>query len=188
MYEVLITTLAAAVGFLGKATWDLYWKRREQRESFARQKRLDFLERQLSQFYWPIYLHLQKNNVVWEHLINGKAGDESIKARVDHQLYGSFFLPNHEVIVKIIESNIHLARPDEPLEKLLFSFLRHVTIFKALRQAGLQNVDPIVLGEPWPSELFRVIEARTKMLQREYDQELGSRTQSPNNSLKATAS
>jgi hypothetical protein len=185
MNEALITTLAAASGFLGKSAWDLYWKRREQRESIARQKRIDFLEKQLSQFYWPIYFHLQKNNVVWEHLISGKSSYQSIKDQVDVQLYSSFFLPNHERIIEIIESNIHLAQPNEILEGLLLRFIRHVTIYKALRQVGLQNVDPIALGEPWPAELFSEIEQRMTVLQQEFDQELGR--MSPNKSLKSTA-
>jgi len=173
MTEPIVTALAAVAGFLGKSAWDLYWKRKEQREYVIRQKRLDFLERQLSEFYWPLYLHLQKNNVVWEHLVNGRANDPLIKARVDLQLYSSFFLPNHEEILKIIEANIHLAQADYELESLLLRFIRHVSIFRALRQVELHNIDPIALGEPWPDELFPAIEKRTKMLQREFDRELG---------------
>lgn len=175
MNEGIITALAAITGFLGKSVWDLYWKRKEQRESVARQRRLDFLEKQLSQFYWPIYLHLQKNNVVWEHLINGRAVDTTLKERVDLQLLNSFFLPNHDDILKIIETSIHLAQPDETLEKLLLRYIRHVTIFRALRQAGLNNIDPIALGEPWPVDLFPEVESRLKALQAEFDEELGRR-------------
>ncbi|MEK6289687.1 MAG: hypothetical protein AABO57_28560 [Acidobacteriota bacterium] len=175
MYDTLITALAAVGGFLAKSVWDLYWKRKEQHESVARQKRLDFLEKQLSQFYWPIYLQLQKNNVVWEHLVSGKAINDSLKKQVDSQLYSSFFLPNHENMLKIIEMNIHLAQPDEVLEKILLRFIRHVAIFEALREVGIKDVDPIALGEPWPTELFPAIEARLKKLQEEYDKELGRR-------------
>lgn len=175
MYDTVITALAAVGGFLAKSVWDLYWKRKAQRESVTRQKRLDFLEKQLSQFYWPIYLHLQKNNVVWEHLVSGKAIDASLKERVDSQLYNSFFLPNHQSILKIIESKIHLAQPTEVLEKLLLRFIRHVAIFEALREVGIKDIDPIALGEPWPAELFPAIESCLKQLQEEYDKEVGRR-------------
>jgi hypothetical protein len=62
MNQALLTTLAAAAGFIAKSLWDLYWKRRGDLETAARQKRLDFLERQLSLFYWPLYIHLQKRD------------------------------------------------------------------------------------------------------------------------------
>jgi hypothetical protein len=173
MNQTLMTTLAAAVGFLSKSLWDQYWKRREQAESLSRKKRIDFLERQLSLFYWPIYIQLQKNNVVWEHLVNGKAFSLSIKQAVDQQLYKSVFLPNHEGLVSIIETNIHLAQPDPKLEALLLRLIRHVSIFKALRDLGHENIDPIALGEPWPGEIFPAIETRLREIQAEYDREIG---------------
>lgn len=175
MEKALLTTLAAVIGFLGKSLWDLYWKRREQVEALARQKRIDFLERQLSQFYWPLYLHLQKNNVIWEHLIRKKTSDDSVHAPVDNQLYKGFFLPNHDVMVKIIESNVHLAQPDQEFEALLLRFVRHVTIYKAIRDAGL-SCDPIDVGEPWPERFFPAVESRLRSLQQKYDRELGQIT------------
>lgn len=98
MESALLAALAAVAGFLGKSIWDLYWKRREQVETLAREKRVDFLERQLSQFDWPLYLQLQKNNVIWEHLTRGKAVEDSIERQVDAPLYKSFFQPNHDVM------------------------------------------------------------------------------------------
>lgn len=172
MGDALLTALAAIGGFLGKSIWDLYWKRREDAQSLARQKKIDLLERQLSQFYWPLYLHLQKNNVIWEHLIQGTAVDPGLKRKVDMQLYKSFFLPNHQTMVAIIEANAHLAQPTGDFEKLLLRFIRHVAIYKTMRDAGLPY-DPISVGEPWPSEFFLAVEARLKALQTEYERTLG---------------
>ena len=75
MDQAFLTTLAAIGGFIGKSVWDLYWRRREGFEALVRQKRLEFVDRQLSLFYWPVYLHLQKNNVVWNHLVDGADRD-----------------------------------------------------------------------------------------------------------------
>jgi hypothetical protein len=175
MNQPFLTALAAVAGFLGKSLWDLYWKHRDQNESLARQKRIDFLERQLSLFYWPVYMHLQKNNVVWEHLVKGKAIDINIKKAVDQQLYRTFFLPNHEHLVSVIEANIHLAQPDSALETLLLRFIRHVEIFKALRDLGHEHIDPIGLGEPWPTDLFPAIEVKLREVQSIYDREIGRR-------------
>ena len=172
MEQAVLTAVAAAAGFIGKSLWDLYWTRRSGIKALARQKRLEFLERRLSSFYWPVYLHLQKNNVVWEHLMDRAAPNSKIRSTVDEELRRAFFLPNHQAIVAIIESNIHLAQPDEQLEQLLFRFLRHVTLFKALRDAGIEDSHPLSVGEPWPRELLPAIEARLRELQRRYNQEL----------------
>jgi hypothetical protein len=171
MKSALLTALAAIAGFVAKSLWDIYWRRREQHETFIRQKRVDFLERQLSLFYWPLYLHLQKNNVIWEHLIHGRAVDDSIKRQVDEGLE-SFFLPNHEMIVKIIESNVYLAQPESEFEDLLLRFIRHVTIYRTIRVVGA-TFDPVAVGEPFPTELFPAVERRLKLLQQEYNRELG---------------
>src|SRR5690242_15086334 len=38
-------------------------------ESLTRSKRLAFLEQQLSQFYWPLHLRLQRDDVVWKRIL-----------------------------------------------------------------------------------------------------------------------
>ena len=48
-------------------------------------------------------------------------------------------------MIGVIESGIHLAQANQVLEGLLLRFVRHVTIFKALRQVG-QKADPIALA------------------------------------------
>ena len=60
MKEAIISIAAAAVGFLAKSAWDLYWKQRQERQSLAYKKRVDFLDNQFSHFYWPVYIRLQK--------------------------------------------------------------------------------------------------------------------------------
>ena len=175
MNQALLTALGAAAGFVVKSLWDVYWKRREETASLARSKRIELLERQLSLFYWPLYLHLQKNNVIWERIVQGRSINDALKNKVDAALYTTFFLPNHEIMVKIIESNVHLAQPDVGFENLLLRFIRHVTIFRTMRDVGLPY-DPIAVGEPWPAEFFPAVETRLKSLQERYDSEIGSQS------------
>jgi len=172
MDQSLQTVLAAALGFLAKSIWDRYWKVREDRESLARSKRIEFLERQLSGFYWPLYLRLQINNVIWDHLVAGVEPRDNRQAHVHEELLSSFFLPNHEAMLRIIEGNAHLAQPDRELSNQLLRFIRHITIYKTIRGAGL-SFDPIAVGEPWPAEFFPLLEQRLQIMQAEYDREIG---------------
>ncbi|MEO6677351.1 MAG: hypothetical protein ABIO21_08245 [Pseudomonas sp.] len=168
-----LTALAAIAGVVGKSVWDLYLTRRETYATASRQKRLEFLERQLSSFYWPIYLHLQKNNVIWDQLIKGKALDESVRQEVNSQLQRTFFKDNHDTLVKLIEGNIHIAQPDQKLEAILLNFVRHVTLYSALRDLGYEHIDPIAFDVPWPEDLFDEIERRLISIQKEYELLIG---------------
>lgn len=179
MEQAILTLVAATAGFMAKSLWDLYWQRRERHESMAAEKRIQLYERQLSEFYWPLYLHLQKNNVIWEHLIEGprhsgrSRGNEGLAKEMDQKLLESFFLPNHEAMVELIESNAYLAQPDSEFERLILRFIRHVTIFKVMRAARMR-ADPIAVGEPWPADFFPAVERRLRSLQSRYDAEIGA--------------
>jgi hypothetical protein len=130
---------------------------------------LKFVERQLSDFYWPIYLRLQKDNVVWRRILDRNQGDDALRQKVGVEIEKNFILSNHDEIVRIIESNIYLAKADEELLEPLLKYLKHIAVYKAMRAAGCYDKDPIHLQEPWPHDFFPVIEERTKALQSQYD-------------------
>jgi hypothetical protein len=148
----------------------------KQKQSFenelARQRdaiHLKFVERQLSDFYWPIYLRLQKDNVVWRRILDRNKGNDALRQKVGVEIERNFILTNHDEIVKIIESNIYLAKADDELLEPLLKYLKHIAVYKAMRAAGCYDKDPIHLQEPWPRDFFPVIEERTKALQSQYD-------------------
>jgi hypothetical protein len=131
--------------------------------------KLQFVERQLSQFYWPVYLRLQKDNTVWKRVHHLSRGEDVLPEELGTELEKNFILPNHEEIVKIIESGIHLAKADEALLKALIKYINHVAIYRAIRTANRYNLNPVDVGEPFPTELFSAIEKKTLSLQDEYD-------------------
>lgn len=166
----ILAGIGAIAGFVAKSLWDLYWKRRAAIAGLARQKRLEFVERQLADFYWPIYLRLQKDNVVWGTILDRSETDDPLRQSVAREVDLKFIVPNHDEVVRIIETRMHLAQPSKELEEALLRYIRHVAIYKAMRETGCFDKDPIALGEPWPKNLFPEIQQRTKELQKEYDQ------------------
>ena len=168
MSETLIAIISASLGFMSKSLWQAYIDRKKDIEKSNRDKKISNLEAQLSDFYWPIYLRLQKDNVVWKRILDRKSDDED-KKKTGYEIEKSILLPNHEEIVKIIESNIHRARPDKVLEGQLLQYLRHISVYQSIRNAGILDKDPLHFDEPWPSELFGLIEDKTYELQRQYD-------------------
>lgn len=121
-------------------------------------KRIDYLEKQLSHFYWPIYLRLQKDNAIW-----------TLRDKINQpHLEKAFILPNHSDLVRIIENNIHLAQASDELLDQIKLYLRHVTTYQVLRDVNMLE-DPIRFNEPWPKEFFPIIKSETQRLQAEYE-------------------
>ena len=164
----VLAAFGAVLGFLAKSAWDLYWMRRQQRQALSFEKRVKFLERQLEEFFWPIYIRLQKDNAVWERLLD-RGKSDPVLATLGRTIESAVLLPNHGEIVAIIQSRMHLTAGDTELEEHLVRYLRHVAVYQALRQAGVTERDPLQVGEPWPEKLFSAIKERTKRLQAEYD-------------------
>lgn len=166
-----IDTLEAVERRLKQVAGDveLSVKRRLDSESLARLKDVDFRERQLAEFYWPLYLRLQMDNALWEWLGHVRANSSESDRRIAGVLEERFVLPNHREAVKVIQSKIHLMAKNVELEQLLLAYVRHVAVFDALRELQIRDRDPIHLGQPWPQALFPRFSDETKRKQEEFD-------------------
>ncbi|MGH7843438.1 MAG: hypothetical protein ACREQT_18215 [Candidatus Binataceae bacterium] len=135
------------------------------RSDVAKEQRQE-LGQELSQFYYPIYLRLEKDNTVWKRFLGSeqKPGEEKIEVELER----SFILPNHDQIVKIIDEHIDLVKDDQELWTQILKYERHVAVYKALRATGDRRV-PLELGEPWPEKFFPLIKERTEQIQAKYD-------------------
>jgi hypothetical protein len=103
---------------------------------------------------------LQKDNAVWQKILDSRNKEDSLRQRVGTEIEKTFILPNHDEIIKLIESKIHLAKADAELLNQLLTYIRHIAVYKAMRSSGVFEYDPIHLGEPWPEKLFPLIEER----------------------------
>jgi hypothetical protein len=132
-------------------------------------RRLAFLEKQLSTFYWPLYLRLEKDNAMWKRIahLTDDARDP-LPAEAGHAVERGYILPNHAEAVALIEQNAHLI-DDEDLFAELLHYVRHVAVYQAVRGTPeLKGRDPRHLGEPFPETLFPLVEGKLRTLQDEY--------------------
>ncbi len=144
-------------------------------ESLSRAHRLEHLERQLGEFYWPLYIRLEKDNALWQRMKKSNLfdhPDKATSAELGRVLEKSFILPNHEEMVKILESKLHLMLQDAALLVVAKQYIGHVAVFVALRACGIDNVDPSDLHEPWPAEFFPLIAEHTRALQQQLNEAL----------------
>ena len=163
MSETVIAVVSGVVGFVAKSAWDIYFARRTERDKLALAKKVDRFE-----LTGPV--SRRKDTVIWKRILDVREDHGSLKQRVGSQIERGVILPNHEEIVKIIESRIHLAQPDEEFADMLLQYMNHVAVYKALRDAGEEKIFPLELHEPYPQGLFAKVEDRTFRLQEKYDE------------------
>jgi hypothetical protein len=133
---------------------------------------LEFKSRQLSEFYWPIYTRLQKDNAVWRLMLAKyedddipRKQDDDILRKVAFEIEKNDILPNHDQIVQTIQAKIHLSQAEPKLQAALMDYIRHVAVYKALRNTGDTERDPVALNERWPKDLIELVKKKTDALQ-----------------------
>src|SRR5690348_9740877 len=60
---------------LWKTELDLEASRQKEWDKLQINKRIEILGRQLSEFYWPVYLRLQRDNAVWDRIMDATQSD-----------------------------------------------------------------------------------------------------------------
>jgi hypothetical protein len=134
-----------------------------------RKAKLAFMEEQLSAFYWPIYLRLQKDNVMWKRVKQLHDKSELPESTSDW-LEKKYILKNHDEILNIIDSKFHLADANENIRSACLSFVKHVSIYHLLRNnEELKKLNPIHLDEPYPKIFFELIEGKLNEIQKNYN-------------------
>jgi hypothetical protein len=164
-----------------------YWLNRMLEQSKARQalenelaklkdtKRLDFLERQLAEFYWPLYLRLEIDNAIWRRILDRNSVESELRQRLGAAIEKDVILPNHEQVVSLLQAKFHLAQANPEMVQAIFRYLRHVAVYRALRGEKCYDKNPIDLGEPWPGNLFHLVRGKLDQLQAQYDARTAAR-------------
>ncbi|ABA23529.1 conserved hypothetical protein [Trichormus variabilis ATCC 29413] len=134
---------------------------------------IEFIERQISEFYWPIFLRLEKDNVMWKRIKSLSPEHNVLPEAASDAIEKEFILKNHQEMVEIIESKIHLAENANNSKDLineLLKYIKHVAVYKTIRSVKeLQTINPVDLNEPFPDKLFPMIESNFRELQNRYE-------------------
>lgn len=132
-----------------------------------------FIRKQLSDLYYPLALHLQKDDAIWD-LWNANQFSDKNKA-IAVEIEKTILIPNHEEVINIIDKNFYLVKNDyestdlSVLYEKFNHYQRHIAAYKALRATGDRR-NPIDLGEEYafPPEFSKVIAGRIKQLESQY--------------------
>jgi hypothetical protein len=154
---VFLTSLIAVFGYLGKSFYELYMDRRK--------KQTQNIEDRLKYFYWPFLIRLQKDNYIWETILSKKADNNSMQYRIADQVEKNDILKGHEEMLQIIDNYLYLSEPDQSLTSAIEKYVKHATLYRALRGAGEEKIFPFDLGAPFPTELYPIIKKNTDYYQ-----------------------
>jgi hypothetical protein len=128
--------------------------------------RLREVNRLLTEFYRPVLVRLQWDNINWRRLLDLNHPD-NLRRRVAESLEANYVLPNHQEVVGIIQRSRPLLQREVGLGPLLDDYIRHVSVYQAIRASGDLTTLPLAAGAPWPERLFPYVEERTAVLELE---------------------
>lgn len=178
----ILAALFTALGVLFRSLWDSYIGFRDKTRLEKWKIDIDQKERQLSEFFWPLYFHLIKDDKIWDKVFYDlrpranrsppawitKVPPEK-RSELGSEIENNVLIPNHVAAVEIIASKMHLACAEQGLEDLLLKYVRHVEVYRALKSARLNDVDPFDVGEPYPDGLSEAVKKELLKHQQEYD-------------------
>ncbi len=131
-----------------------------------REKALSTTEKQLANFYYPIYFRLQKDNAIWRlsPQLSNKQGKLPIEA--NEVIENEFILKNHREIIAIIENNIQFIEVNEELQAAINMYIKHFTVYDVVRKTeALKHLNPIDFDAPFPKKFEKIIKNNMNILQ-----------------------
>ncbi len=174
-----IGTIGMAIGAAIKTFFDNYMSQRKEIGTETWKIRVSTLEKRLSEFYWPLYMCLQRDKLMWEKAFAFRPGSskpnwarnlaEKDYLKFSLEVENDIIIPNHKSAVEIIRSKMHIANADEELKELLDRYVRHVDAYVCLRSARITGNDPVDVEEEYPNELLEAVKKRLLLYQKNYD-------------------
>jgi hypothetical protein len=106
----LFTALGAALGVGAKTLTDNYFEYRRTVAEKVTERSLEFEEKQLSEFWWPVYYHFQVDNQAWMPIFTTRASDTRYLLLRD-ALIDQVIIPNHNALVNLLKTKFQFAIP-----------------------------------------------------------------------------
>ena len=158
--------ICAGIGYLVK----YYIDRSAKNQQFIIEKKLEEVEHKLDHFYFPIYINLIREELIWKKIITAECNtaEDSFRIELDKEI-----LQAHLANQTIIRENIIRVNPSLDLYNLFMAYEEHITIFSILRNIykNITNFDdykfPYEYGSPYPNQLLYYITLELEKLKTE---------------------
>ncbi|TRX37818.1 hypothetical protein FNW52_02665 [Flavobacterium sp. ZT3R18] len=125
------------------------------------------IEKQLSNFYYPIYFRLQKDNALWKLSPQLSGSKDALPQETNDIIEKDYILKNHNEILSTIQNNIHFVEIDNELQESINAYIKHVTVYDTIRKINsTSKLNPIDFDAPYPNSFVEIIKARMTILQK----------------------
>ena len=129
----------------------------------AREKRLELVGKQLSEFYYPVYFRLQKDNAIWRLSPQLNQNKQALPNEANDIIEKEYILKNHREIVAVIENKAHLVEIDGELQEQINLYLRHIAVYDTIRKVDVfEKFNPIDFEAPFPKKFYLIVEDKIK--------------------------
>ena len=136
-----------------------------------RTRKLEKINKQLAEFYFPIYYRLQKDDATWKLSRRLNPENDSLPHEASDIVENDYLIPNHKEILQIIQSKSHLINYDPDFHEQIRRYIRNVAVYTTIRQTKtLHQFNPDHFDAVYPARFKEMIEANISKLQQEYDQ------------------
>ena len=136
----------------------------------SREKRIKRVEEQLSEFYYPVYFRLQKDNAIWRLSPQLNQNNQALPEEANEIIENDYILKNHREIVSIIEGKSHLIEINTELREEINGYLKHMAVYDTIRKVEvLKKFNPIDFEAPFPKGFYLAIENRMEKLQLKHE-------------------
>jgi len=172
----VIPLTLAILGYLTKTIIDLILNKKN--------RIFQLYERQLSEFYWPVYIRHYKSNALRIRMLTKGEQYDKVDNKIACAIEDKVIMINNQEIVDIIMSKIHISFPDKELLQATRAFLRHVEIYKAIRAADIMDKYPADFNADYPTAFGDLIEERTLFLQNKINKQYNNKIKLISKSMK----
>jgi hypothetical protein len=138
-------------------------------------EQLRFVDKQLSEFFYPVKMRLERDTAVWEvSEVNQSKSKSKPDFVISKDIEANLLMPNHEEVMDLIKTKFHLlANPTEtielaPLLAAMNRYQRHVTIYKALYKSKDGRLPgEVCKGCEFPREFEVLINKHIKSIEKQ---------------------
>jgi len=133
-----------------------------------KKKHVDLIEKQLTDFYGPIYILLSINHSILGLRFDSNKGEYTniVSEEVWHDMRDKIITPNNDEIVKIIRNNIHLI-DNSIIHESILKFIIHAEVRKRELDKKMP-MEEYLAHYKFPEEFQDLIYTTTKQLKQEH--------------------
>jgi hypothetical protein len=157
--SLLWPAVLAVAGYAFKSIYEIFLD--------YRKRNRELVESKLQNFYWPICIRLKKNGNVYSYLFKGKNNPdhESDAYKIANHVERNILILNHQEILSIITNFRYLADVDGQIGPLIDEYIKHVSIYTAFIESGIEGYPGVKAKAKYPSDIDEYFYNKTKALQ-----------------------